>query len=88
MKIESYFIYSDLVRHAVRIGNTISNLLAIVSVSERYSNMAAPMIVFKPLANTYFNSVSVKIRDQNGDDISFENNSYSALEILIRKKRE
>ena len=86
MKIESYFIYTDLVRHAVRIGNTISNLLAIVSVSERYSNMAAPLIVFKPLANTYFHSVSVKIRDQYGSDISFENNSYSALEIVIRKR--
>ena len=86
MKIESYFIYTDLVRHAVRIGNTISNLLAIVSVSERYSNMAAPLIVFKPLANTYFHSVSVKIRDQYGNDISFENNSYSALEIVIRRR--
>ena len=88
MKIESYFIYSDLVKQAVRIGNTISNLLAIVSVSERYSNMAAPLIIFKPLAHSYFHSVSVKIRDQNGDDISFESNSYSALEILIRRRRE
>ena len=86
VEIDSYFIYSDLVKQSVRVGNTITNLLAVVSVSKKYSNMMAPMHLFKPLSHTYFHSVSVKIRDQNGDPISFEDNSYSVLEILIRRR--
>ena len=85
-EIDSYFIYSDLVRQSVRVGNIVTNLLAVVSVSKKYSNMIAPLHIFKPLSHTYFHSVSVKIRDQNGDSISFEDNSYSVLEILIRKR--
>ena len=86
VEIDSYFIYSDLVKQSVRVGNTVTNLLAVVSVSKKYSNMMSPMHLFKPLSHTYFHSVSVKIRDQNGDSISFEDNSYSVLEILIRRR--
>ena len=86
VEVDSYFIYSDLVKQSVRVGNTITNLLAVVSVSKKYSNMMTPMHLFKPLSHTYFHSVSVKIRDQNGDPISFEDNSYSVLEILIRRR--
>ena len=86
VEVDSYFIYSDLVKQSVRVGNTITNLLAVVSVSKKYSNMMSPMHLFKPLSHTYFHSVAVKIRDQNGDPISFEDNSYSVLEILIRRR--
>ena len=86
VEIDSYFIYSDLVRQCVRVGSSVTNLLAVVSVSKKYSNMIAPLHIFKPLSHTYFHSVSVKIRDQNGDSISFEDNSYSVLEILIRRR--
>ena len=86
VEVDSYFIYSDLVKHSVRVGDTITNLLAVVSVSKKYSNMMTPMHLFKPLSHTYFHSVAVKIRDQNGDPISFEDNSYSVLEILIRRR--
>ena len=86
VEVDSYFIYSDLVKKSVRVGNTTTNLLAVVSVSNKYYNMSNPMHLFKPLSHTYFHSVSVKIRDQNGDAISFEDNSYSVLEILIRRR--
>ena len=86
VEVDSYFIYSDLVPHSVRVGNKTTNLLAVVSVSNKYYNMNNPMHLFKPLSHTYFHSVSVKIRDQNGDSISFEDNSYSVLEILIRRR--
>ena len=86
VEVDSYFIYSDLVPHSVRVGNKTTNLLAVVSVSNKYYNMNNPMHLFKPLSHTYFHSVSVKIRDQNGDVISFEDNSYSVLEILIRRR--
>ena len=86
VEVDSYFIYSDLVPHSVRVGNKTTNLLAVVSVSNKYYNMSNPMHLFKPLSHTYIQAVSVKIRDQNGDTISFEDNSYSVLEILIRRR--
>ena len=86
MGIDSLFVYSDLVQHSVRLGDSITNLLGIVSVNKKYANMATPLHIFRPLSHTYFHSISVKIRDQNGEDISFEKNSYTALEIVIRKR--
>ena len=86
VEVDSYFIYSDLVPHSVRVGNKTTNLLAVVSVSNKYYNMSNPMHLFKPLSHTYIQAVSVMIRDQNGDTISFEDNSYSVLEILIRRR--
>merc|ERR1712240_207491 len=86
VEVDSYFIYSDLVKQFVRVGNKSTNLLAVVSVSNKYYNMNNPIHLFKPLSHTYIHSVSVVIRDQNGDSISFEDNSYSVLEILIRRR--
>ena len=86
MGIDTLFVYSDLVQHSVRLGDSVTNLLGIVSVNKKYANMATPLHIFRPLSHTYFHSISVKIRDQNGEDISFEKKSYTALEIVIRKR--
>ena len=83
--IDSVFVYSDLVQHSVRLGDSLTNLLGIVSVNKKYANMTSPMHIFRPLSNTLFHSISIKIRDQNGNDISFEKKLFSAIEIVIRK---
>ena len=86
MGVDSLFVYSDLVQHSVRMGDSITNLLGIVSVNKRYVNLISPLPLYRPVSNNFFHSISVMIRDQNGSDISFEKNSFTAVEIIIRKR--
>ena len=86
MNIDSLFIYSDLVEHSVRVGNAITNLLAIVSVNKKMVNMSNPLHIFRPISHKYFQSVSIRITDQFGGSIDFEKESFSAIEVVIKKR--
>ena len=85
-KIDSLFIYSDLVKKDIRVGNSMTNLLDIVSVNRNIGNTPTPINVYKPLANKYIKGGSILIKDQFGETIAFSKEAYTALEIVIRKR--
>ena len=87
--LDTLFIYSDLVAHSVRVGSHLTNLLGIVTVNKKnLTNMVNPLHIFRPLSHKYYQSASVHITDQNGDEIEFEKDSFSVLEIVIKKREK
>ena len=50
--------------------------------------MVNPLHISRPLAHKYYQSASVHITDQNGDEIEFEKDSFSVLEIVIKKREK
>ena len=86
-KIGSLFIYSDLVSKSVRVADQITNLLSIITVNTSIYNKPNPEIIYRPVTHNFIQSVSVRISDENGDEISFGPDSYVALEIIIRKRQ-
>ena len=85
-KIDSLFIYSDLVEKSIRVGEHITNLLSIITINNAIYNKPNPPTIYRPVSHNFVQSVSVKILDQNGDEVYFEPDSYIALEIVIRKR--
>ena len=85
-KIDALSIYSDLVKKNIRVGNSMTNLLDIVSVNRNIGNTPTPINVYKPLANKYIKGGSILIKDQFGETIAFSKEAYTALEIVIRKR--
>ena len=85
-KIDSLFVYSDLVKKTVRVGDALTNLLGIISINKSIYNKPNPMNIFRPISHNFVQSVSVIITDQNGDRPQFDKNSYVTLEIFIRKR--
>ena len=85
-RIDSLYIYSDLISKTVRVGDYITNLLGIVTINNKIYNRPNPQIIYRPLAHNFIQSVSVKIADENGDIVNYTPDSYVALEIIIRKR--
>ena len=87
--LDTLFIYSDLVAHSVRVGSHLTNLLGIVRVNKnKLTNMINPLHISRPLGHKYYQSASVHITDQNGGEIEFEKDSFSVLEIVIKKREK
>lgn len=86
-KINSLFIYSDLVSKSIRFGDHLTNLLGIITLNSDFYSKPAPSAIYRPLAHNHFSSLSVKIKDSNGDDPNFKPGTYAALEIIIRKRK-
>ena len=70
----------------IRVGNSMTNLLDIVSVNQDIGNSPTPINVYKHLANKYIEGGSILIKDQFGETIAFSKEAYTALEIVIRKR--
>lgn len=75
-----------MVAKTVRVGNHMTNLLDIVTFGEHINSKSSPHHVYKPISHHYFDSASVAITDEDGCLISFPDNLYTALEIVIRPK--
>ena len=87
--LDTLFIYSDLVAHSVRVGSHLTNLLGIVRVNKnKLTNMINPLHISRPLGHKYYQSASVHITDQNGNEIEFEKGSFSVLELVIKKREK
>lgn len=86
-KIGSLLVYSDLVKKSVRFASHITNLLGIVTINNDLYNKPNPPTIYRPISHNFVQSVSVQITDENGDELNFNDDSYVALEILIRKRR-
>ena len=78
------FVYSNLVASNIRVGDHMTNLLDIVTFGKNIHNKSSSLHVYKPLANKYFSSAAVAITDETGVLISFPNELYTALEIVVR----
>lgn len=85
-KLNSLFIYSDLVKKSQRLGDHTTNLLGIVTINSDLYSKPNTIPIYRPISHNYIQSVSVRITDQNGLDPFFKQGSYAALEILIRKR--
>ena len=84
--IGSLFIYCDLVQKCVRVGDVLTNMLGIVSIDKNIVNMSNPIHIYRPLVNNYFHSASIRITDQFGSELEFEKSSFSAIEVIIKKR--
>ena len=84
--IQSLLIYSNLVEKSVRVGEAMTNLLDIVTFGKDINNKKSSLHVYKPLSHKYFDRASVAITDEDGSIISFPENLYTALEIVINPK--
>ena len=76
-----------MVMQSIRVGNSLTNLLDIVTVNSNIGNSPSPLNVYKPLANKYLKGGSILIKDQFGETIAFSKDAYTALEIVIRKRQ-
>ena len=85
-KILSYFIYSDVVKHSVRLGDTVSNLLCVITVDESVVNMKNPISSFKPISHNTIYSISCVLTDQYGRRLHFVENQYAALDLIIKRR--
>ena len=84
-KVETLLIYSDLVAPEIRVGGFMTNLLDIISVPNDNTiqrTMTQPL--YRPLKNHTIDSVSIVVTDTVGEEIHFEEDSYSAFELRIR----
>ena len=85
-KILSYFIYSDVVKHSVRLGDSVSNLLCVITVDESVINIKNPISSFKPISHNTIYSISFVLTDQYGRRLHFVDNQYAALELIIKRR--
>ena len=86
-KIDTFFIYSDIVKKTVRLGSHLTNLLGIITVNKNIVNLSNPISIYRPMAHNYFHSASIIITDQYGDKPNFEDGSFSTIELVIRRKQ-
>ena len=85
-KIDSLFVYSDLVSKSIRVADHITNLLGIVTINSDTYNKPNPPPIYRPISHNFIQSVSVKITDGDGGEVDFEPDSYVSLKIVIRKR--
>ena len=86
-KILSYFIYSDIIKQSVRFGDTVSNLLAIITADSSVVNIRNPIVTFKPLSHNSIYIVNIFVTDQFGAHLHFIKGQYAAIELIVRKRR-
>ena len=87
VKISTIMIYTDLVGTAIRVGNSITNLLEVISFSSTTGNVLnRNNKTFRPLKHNNFKKASVEIRDPEGKLVKFPEGSFSAIEIYIKPR--
>ena len=85
-KIDSYFIYSDIVKQTVRLGDSVSNLLSIITVDKSIVNIKNPINTFKTISHNSIYSIAIIVTDQLGQQLDFIDKQYSAVELFIKKR--
>ena len=85
-KIDSLFVYSDLVSKSIRVADHVTNLLGIVTINNAVYNKPNPPPIYRPISHNFIQSASVRITDGDGEEVDFEHGSYVSLEIVIRKR--
>ena len=86
LEVSSVMIYADIVQPKIHVGGSFANLLDIVSIpSSNIIQRAYSQSLFKPIKHNNISSISIAMRDKNGDKLSFNNNDYAAIELEIRE---
>ena len=80
------FIYADFVEKS-RVGNSLSNLLDIVTVGQTVINKRVPITLYKPLSKYNFTNASIYITDSDGNAISQPKNTLTGVEIHIKQRK-
>lgn len=70
-KVDCVYIYSDIVSRT-RMGGGETNILDILPLKGNYSKDSTS-IIYKPLKHNTIESISIDLRNQNGEDIHFKN---------------
>ena len=84
-KITTLMIYSDAILPKIPVGDSMTNLLDIISTSDGQTFQRSNAVgLFRPLKNHVIKSISISIFDRDGDKIFFPKDSYTALELEIR----
>ena len=79
-------MYSDIVKHSIRLADTVSNLLTFITVDPSVVNIKNPISTFKPISHNTIYSVTIVIRDQYGRTLDFVENQYAALDLIIKRR--
>ena len=85
-KFKSLFIYSDIVQKT-RFGDYMTNLLGIVTMDNNIYTNPTNIPIFRPVSHNFIQSISIRITDHIGESPNFQQGSYTALEIIIRKQQ-
>ena len=84
-EISTLMIYSDVILPKIPVGDSMTNLLDIISTSNGQTFQRSNAVgLFRPLKNHVIKSISIAIFDRDGDKIFFPKDSYTALELEIR----
>ena len=70
----------------MRLGDTVSNLLCVITVDESVVNIKNPISTFKPVCHNTIYSISFVITDQYGRSLHFVDNQYAAIELIIKRR--
>ena len=70
----------------MRLADTVSNLLSVITVDESVVNVKNPITSFRPLSHNSIYSLSFVITDQFGRKLHFVDSEYAAIELIIRKR--
>ena len=85
-EVSSIMIYADIVLPKIHVGGSFANLLDIVSVpGSNTIQRTYSQSLFKPIKHNNISSISIAMRDKDGDKLSFNNNDYTAIELEIRE---
>ena len=84
-EISTLMIYSDAVLPKIPVGDSMTNLLDIISTSNGQTFQRSNAVgLFRPLKNHVIKSISIAIFDRDGDKVFFPKDSFTALELEIR----
>ena len=87
--IDHLAIYSDAVYRSVRLGDSLSNLLDLVSFRRKnIYHRPVSSFIFRPLKNNTLSQIRIEIYDKFGEIIDFPDNSFTAIELLIKPLSE
>lgn len=79
------YVYCDIVS-PTRFGNQIVNILDAIPLPNDVTSKGVNPVMYKPLARTSIESVGIKITNQNGKPIYFEDNHSVTCVLHIRPK--
>ena len=84
-EISTLMIYSDVILPKIPVGDSMTNLLDIISTSNGQTFQRSNAVgLFRPLKNHVIKSISIAIFDRDGDKIFFPKDSFTALELELR----
>ena len=83
--VDFIYIYSDIVAPS-RFGHDLVNILDAFAIRGSTAHKSSQPILYKPLLHREITSVAIKILDQDGFEVAFENDHALTIILHIRAK--